>query len=169
MPRSAVSTSTKWMVHLLSSGKGKLNPNRSVPQDDHNGTLSKPHRIAPCEQDVTNRNARKPSPDGASRPRRHGAGVTNAQLLRAARGTHPSPRQLGTVIYQSRDILAARESARRHRRIGKGWLAIGSHPRQSSAVSASKPGTVTVAGKLSVDVPVGTLGSIWKQAGLKKS
>ncbi|HVT43451.1 MAG TPA: type II toxin-antitoxin system HicA family toxin [Thermoanaerobaculia bacterium] len=32
----------------------------------------------------------------------------------------------------------------------------------------SKPGTVTVAGKLSIDVPVGTLGSIWKQAGLKK-
>ncbi|HUF17427.1 MAG TPA: type II toxin-antitoxin system HicA family toxin [Thermoanaerobaculia bacterium] len=32
----------------------------------------------------------------------------------------------------------------------------------------SKPRTVTVAGKLSIDVPVGALGSIWKQAGLKK-
>ena len=32
-----------------------------------------------------------------------------------------------------------------------------------------KPGTVTVAGKLGVDVPVGTLGSIWKQAGLRKT
>ena len=32
----------------------------------------------------------------------------------------------------------------------------------------SKPGTVTVAGKLSLDVPPGTLGSILKQVGLKK-
>jgi predicted RNA binding protein YcfA (HicA-like mRNA interferase family) len=30
-----------------------------------------------------------------------------------------------------------------------------------------KPGTVTVAGKLGVDVPIGTLNSILKQAGLK--
>ena len=33
---------------------------------------------------------------------------------------------------------------------------------------SSKPGTVTVAGKPSLDVPLGTLGSILKQAGLKK-
>lgn len=32
----------------------------------------------------------------------------------------------------------------------------------------SKPGTVTVAGKRSLDVPSGTLNSILKQAGLKK-
>ena len=32
----------------------------------------------------------------------------------------------------------------------------------------SKPGTVTVAGKESVEVPPGTLNSILKQAGLKK-
>jgi predicted RNA binding protein YcfA (HicA-like mRNA interferase family) len=32
---------------------------------------------------------------------------------------------------------------------------------------ASKPGTVTVAGKLSVDIPVGTLKSISKQAGIE--
>ena len=31
-----------------------------------------------------------------------------------------------------------------------------------------KPGTVTVAGKPSVDVPPGTLGSVLKQAGLKE-
>ena len=31
-----------------------------------------------------------------------------------------------------------------------------------------KAGTVTVAGKRSLDVPLGTLGSILKQAGLKK-
>lgn len=33
---------------------------------------------------------------------------------------------------------------------------------------ASKPGTVTVAGKPNVDVPFGTLNSILKQAGLKE-
>lgn len=33
----------------------------------------------------------------------------------------------------------------------------------------TKSGTVTVAGKLSVDVPPGTLNSILKQAGLKDS
>jgi len=32
----------------------------------------------------------------------------------------------------------------------------------------TKPGTVTVAGKPSVDVPPGTLNSVLKQAGLKK-
>jgi len=31
-----------------------------------------------------------------------------------------------------------------------------------------KSGTVTVAGKESVDVPIGTLNSVMKQAGLKK-
>ncbi len=31
-----------------------------------------------------------------------------------------------------------------------------------------KPGTVTVAGKLSIDVPIGTLKSIWKQAQLEE-
>jgi predicted RNA binding protein YcfA (HicA-like mRNA interferase family) len=33
---------------------------------------------------------------------------------------------------------------------------------------SSKPGTVTVAGKLNVDIPPGTLNNILKQAGLKK-
>jgi predicted RNA binding protein YcfA (HicA-like mRNA interferase family) len=32
----------------------------------------------------------------------------------------------------------------------------------------SKPGLVTVAGKASVDVPVGTLKNIWRQAGLEE-
>ncbi len=31
-----------------------------------------------------------------------------------------------------------------------------------------KPGTVTVSGKPNVDVPIGTLKSIWKQAGLEE-
>jgi predicted RNA binding protein YcfA (HicA-like mRNA interferase family) len=49
----------------------------------------------------------------------------------------------------------------------RGWYlarAKGSH-RQFK--HATKPGTVTVSGKPSIDVPPGTLNSIMKQAGLK--
>jgi predicted RNA binding protein YcfA (HicA-like mRNA interferase family) len=48
-----------------------------------------------------------------------------------------------------------------------GWYHVrtkGSHRQFRHSV---KPGTVTVAGKLGVDVPIGTLNSILKQAGLK--
>ncbi|HKR62371.1 MAG TPA: type II toxin-antitoxin system HicA family toxin [Thermoanaerobaculia bacterium] len=60
-----------------------------------------------------------------------------------------------------RDVIAELEK--------DGWRLVrtrGSHRQFRHAV---KPGTVTVAGKPSVDVPAGTLGSIWKQAGLKKN
>lgn len=49
-----------------------------------------------------------------------------------------------------------------------GWHLVrtsGSHRQFRHSV---KSGTVTVAGKTGIDVPVGTLNSIWKQAGLKK-
>jgi predicted RNA binding protein YcfA (HicA-like mRNA interferase family) len=49
-----------------------------------------------------------------------------------------------------------------------GWYEVrmkGSHRQLRHAV---KKGTVTVAGKPSVDVPPGTLNSVLKQAGLKK-
>jgi predicted RNA binding protein YcfA (HicA-like mRNA interferase family) len=48
-----------------------------------------------------------------------------------------------------------------------GWQLVrtkGSHRQFRHPI---KPGTVTVAGNLGVDVPIGTLGSIWKRAGLK--
>ncbi len=48
-----------------------------------------------------------------------------------------------------------------------GWLQVrmkGSHRQYRHPV---KPGTVTVAGKPSGDIPPGTLASIFKQAGLK--
>lgn len=48
-----------------------------------------------------------------------------------------------------------------------GWYHVrtkGSHRQYQHSV---KPGTVTVAGKLGVDVPTGTLNSILKQARLK--
>jgi predicted RNA binding protein YcfA (HicA-like mRNA interferase family) len=49
-----------------------------------------------------------------------------------------------------------------------GWRLVrtrGSHRQFRHPIKA---GTVTVAGKSSVEMPVGTLGSIWKQAGWKK-
>jgi predicted RNA binding protein YcfA (HicA-like mRNA interferase family) len=49
-----------------------------------------------------------------------------------------------------------------------GWVQIrvaGSH-RQFH--HPTKPGTVTIAGNLGTDVPVGTLNSVLKQAGLRK-
>jgi len=50
-----------------------------------------------------------------------------------------------------------------------GWRHVrtrGSHRQYQHSV---KPGTVTVAGKPSIDVPPGTLNSILKSAGLKKT
>lgn len=49
-----------------------------------------------------------------------------------------------------------------------GWFQVrmkGSHRQYHHP---SKPGTVTVAGKPSIDIPPGTLNSALKQAGLKK-
>jgi predicted RNA binding protein YcfA (HicA-like mRNA interferase family) len=59
-----------------------------------------------------------------------------------------------------RDVIAELEA--------DGWLLNRIRGSHRQFRHPSKPGTVTVAGKFNVDVPVGTLGSIWKQAGLKK-
>ena len=49
-----------------------------------------------------------------------------------------------------------------------GWRLVRQKGSHRQFHHASKPGTVTVAGKESVDVPPGTLSSVLKQAGLKK-
>ena len=49
-----------------------------------------------------------------------------------------------------------------------GWRLVRQKGSHRQYHHASKPGTVTVAGKGSVEVPPGTLNSILKQAGLKK-
>jgi predicted RNA binding protein YcfA (HicA-like mRNA interferase family) len=49
-----------------------------------------------------------------------------------------------------------------------GWQLVRTRDSHRQFRHPTKPGTVTVAGKSSLDVPVGTLGSILKQAGLKK-
>jgi predicted RNA binding protein YcfA (HicA-like mRNA interferase family) len=49
-----------------------------------------------------------------------------------------------------------------------GWLCVRQKGSHRQYHHASKPGTVTVAGKPSIEVPPGTLNSILKQASLKK-
>ena len=49
-----------------------------------------------------------------------------------------------------------------------GWYQLRQKGSHRQFHHASRPGTVTVAGKRSVEVPPGTLNSILKQAGLKK-
>lgn len=49
-----------------------------------------------------------------------------------------------------------------------GWFLVRTKGSHRQYHHPSKPGTVTVAGKPSVDVPPGTLNSALKQAGLKK-
>ena len=49
-----------------------------------------------------------------------------------------------------------------------GWRLARTRGSHRQFRNPSKPGTVTVAGKPSLDVPPGTLSSILKQAGLKK-
>ena len=48
-----------------------------------------------------------------------------------------------------------------------GWLQVRQKGSHRQFHHPSKPGTVTVSGKPSVDVPPGTLNSVLKQAGLK--
>lgn len=49
-----------------------------------------------------------------------------------------------------------------------GWFQVRQQGSHRQYHHPRKPGTVTLAGKPSVDVPPGTLNSVLKQAGLKK-
>ena len=49
-----------------------------------------------------------------------------------------------------------------------GWFQVRMKGSHRQFHHRTKPGTVTVSGKASVDVPPGTLNSALKQAGLKK-
>lgn len=50
----------------------------------------------------------------------------------------------------------------------EGWFIVRQRGSHRQLHHATQKGTVTVAGKLSLDVPVGTLNSVLKQAGLKE-
>jgi len=49
-----------------------------------------------------------------------------------------------------------------------GWRLVRTKGGHRQFRHAVKPGTVTIAGKLGVDVPIGTMNSILKQSGLRK-
>jgi predicted RNA binding protein YcfA (HicA-like mRNA interferase family) len=49
-----------------------------------------------------------------------------------------------------------------------GWRQVRTKGSHRQFKNPSKPGTVTVAGRPSLDIPPGTLSAIIKQAGLKK-
>jgi len=59
-----------------------------------------------------------------------------------------------------RDVIAALED--------DGWQLVRTRGSHRQFRHQAKLGIVTVAGKPSIDVPAGTLASIWKQAGMKK-
>lgn len=66
-----------------------------------------------------------------------------------------------SLLVKVREVIATIEE--------DGWQLVrtrGSHRQFRHPI---KPGTVTVSGKAGLDVPIGTLGSIWKQAGLRKN
>jgi len=48
-----------------------------------------------------------------------------------------------------------------------GWVVVRTRGSHRQLQHPRKPGTVTVSGKPSIDIPPGTLNSILKQAGLK--
>jgi predicted RNA binding protein YcfA (HicA-like mRNA interferase family) len=50
-----------------------------------------------------------------------------------------------------------------------GWFLVRTKGSHRQFHHRTKPGTVTVSGKSSVDIPPGTLNNALKQAGLKKS
>jgi len=50
-----------------------------------------------------------------------------------------------------------------------GWFLVRTKGSHRQFHHATKPGTVTVSGKPSVEIPRGTLNSVLKQSGLKKS
>jgi predicted RNA binding protein YcfA (HicA-like mRNA interferase family) len=49
-----------------------------------------------------------------------------------------------------------------------GWFQVRQTGSHRQFHHPTKPGTVTIAGQAGTDVPVGTLNSVLKQAGLKK-
>ena len=70
------------------------------------------------------------------------------------------------VIMMGEDVVKVREAIQTLKR--DGWFLIrvrGSHQQYRHP---TKPGCVTIAGKLSDDLAPGTLKSIWKQAKLRK-
>ena len=64
------------------------------------------------------------------------------------------------IVMKVRDVIKKLEQ--------DGWYLKRTKGSHRQYKHSSKLGTVTVSGKLSVDVPIGTLKSIWKQAQIEE-
>jgi hypothetical protein len=84
-------------------------------------------------------------------------------------GTYNIEQSSTIGAYALEGALSANEGQGSNCAVGGRWLVLSADERQSPPVSPSnQPGTVTVSGKASIEVPIGTLNSALRQAGLKK-
>ena len=82
------------------------------------------------------------------------------QTLARSQSESDARYDLGSMPTKVRELLAELQA--------DGWFQVRQSGSHRQFRHPSKPGTVTVAGKPSVEVPPGTLNSIRKQTGLKK-
>jgi len=80
-------------------------------------------------------------------------------MLALGRQAETGPRETGDRVKVAELVRLLEED---------GWRLVRTKGSHRQFKNPSKPGTVTVAGKPSLDIPPGTLNSILKQAGLKK-
>ena len=80
-------------------------------------------------------------------------------MLALGRQAETGPREAGDWVKVAELVRLLEED---------GWRLVRTKGSHRQFKNPSKPGTVTVAGKPSLDIPPGTLNSILKQAGLKK-
>ena len=80
-------------------------------------------------------------------------------MTKRVNSDRPAPRETGVGVKVSELIRLLEQS---------GWRLARTKGSHRQFKNPGKPGTVTVAGKPSLDIPPGTLNAILKQAGLKK-
>ena len=83
--------------------------------------------------------------------------LSQASTVNFHRKTKYDPNTMPTKVKELITLLEA-----------DGWLCVRQKGSHRQYHHSGKPGTVTVAGKPSIEIPPGTLNSILKQAGLKK-
>ena len=102
--------------------------------------------------------ARTRVPSSVCRPYAELPSVHPARRVR--RGSVNSLEDVDQMPLKVRELLALLER--------EGWMLVRTKGSHRQFRHASKPGTVTVAGRPNVDVPPGTLANVFRQAGLKK-
>jgi predicted RNA binding protein YcfA (HicA-like mRNA interferase family) len=86
--------------------------------------------------------------------------VTAGRLLQSEGWTRSAACEARSMPIKVKELVALLEA--------DGWFQVRQRGSHRQYHHPTKPGTVTVSGKPSVEVPPGTLGSVLKQAGLKK-